>query len=56
MTSDVLSVPSGLLIGGERITDGSGGTHAHIYPATGWPNAHIRLAGPDDIDRAVASA
>jgi acyl-CoA reductase-like NAD-dependent aldehyde dehydrogenase len=56
MTSDVLSVPSGLLIGGERITDGSGGTHAHIYPATGRPNAHIRLAGPDDIDRAVASA
>ena len=56
MTSDVLSVPSGLLIGGERITDGSGGTHAHIYPATGQPNAHFDLAGPDDIDRAVASA
>jgi acyl-CoA reductase-like NAD-dependent aldehyde dehydrogenase len=47
---------AGLLIGGDRITDASGGTHAHIYPATGQPNAHIPLAGADEIDRAVASA
>ena len=46
----------GLLIGGDRITEASGGTHAHIYPATGQPNAHIQLAGADEIDRAVASA
>jgi acyl-CoA reductase-like NAD-dependent aldehyde dehydrogenase len=46
----------GLLIGGERIADASGGTYAHIYPANGQPNAHIPLAGADDIDRAVASA
>jgi hypothetical protein len=45
-----------LLIGGDRITEASGGTHAHIYPATGQPNAHIQLAGADEIDRAVASA
>jgi acyl-CoA reductase-like NAD-dependent aldehyde dehydrogenase len=30
--------------------------HAHIYPATGQPNAHIALAGADEVDRAVASA
>ena len=56
MTSDVLSLPSGLLIGGDRITDTSGGTYAHIYPATGEPNAHVPLAGADEIDRAVESA
>lgn len=50
------TLSGGLLIGGDRITDASGGTHAHIYPATGQPNAHIPLAGTDDIDRAVASA
>jgi acyl-CoA reductase-like NAD-dependent aldehyde dehydrogenase len=50
------SLSGGLLIGGDRITDASGGTHPHIYPATGRPNAHIPLAGAAEIDRAVASA
>ncbi|MGX9792830.1 aldehyde dehydrogenase family protein [Mycobacterium sp. MMS18-G62] len=50
------TVAGGLLIGGDRVTETSGGTYAHIYPATGQPNAHIPLAGPDEIDRAVASA
>jgi aldehyde dehydrogenase (NAD+) len=50
------TLSAGLLIGGDRITDTSGGTHAHIYPATGQPNAHIPLAGADEIDRAVTSA
>ena len=50
------TLAGGLLIGGDRITDASGGTHAHLYPATGQPNAHIPLAGADEIDRAVASA
>ncbi len=45
-----------MLIGGERIAEASGGMHAHIYPATGEPNAHTPLAGADEIDRAVASA
>jgi acyl-CoA reductase-like NAD-dependent aldehyde dehydrogenase len=49
-------VAGGLLIAGDRVTETSGGTYAHIYPATGQPNAHIPLAGADDIDRAVASA
>jgi aldehyde dehydrogenase (NAD+) len=50
------SLSGGLLIAGDRIADASGGVHAHIYPATGQPNAHIPLAGADEIDRAVASA
>lgn len=50
------TMAGGLLIGGDRVTETSGGTYAHIYPATGQPNAHIPLAGADEIDRAVASA
>jgi acyl-CoA reductase-like NAD-dependent aldehyde dehydrogenase len=50
------TLSGGLLIGGDRITDASGGTHSHIYPATGQPNAIIPLAGAAEIDRAVASA
>lgn len=45
-----------MLIAGERIATGSGGTHEHIYPGSGLPNAVIPLAGSDEIDRAVASA
>jgi acyl-CoA reductase-like NAD-dependent aldehyde dehydrogenase len=44
-----------LLIGGDKVT-GSGGSYEHFYPATGKPNTTIELAGPDDVDRAVASA
>jgi acyl-CoA reductase-like NAD-dependent aldehyde dehydrogenase len=50
------TLSGGLLIGGDRIAEASGGTYAHIYPATGQPNAQIPLAGADDIDRAVTSA
>jgi acyl-CoA reductase-like NAD-dependent aldehyde dehydrogenase len=50
------TLSGGLLIGGDRIADSSGGTHAHIYPATGQPNATIALAGAAEIDNAVASA
>lgn len=50
------TLSGGLLIGGDRITDSSGGAYAHIYPATGQANADVRLAGADEIDRAVASA
>ena len=45
-----------MLIAGDRVTETSGGTYSHIYPATGQPNAHIPLAGADEIDRAVASS
>jgi aldehyde dehydrogenase (NAD+) len=50
------TLSGGLLIGGDRITEASGGTHSHIYPATGQPNAIIPLAGAAEIDHAVASA
>lgn len=30
--------------------------HGHVFPGTGEVNAHVTLAGPDDIDRAVALA
>lgn len=45
----------GVLIGDERIstTDTS---HAHIYPATGRPNATVALGGAPEIDRAVSAA
>jgi acyl-CoA reductase-like NAD-dependent aldehyde dehydrogenase len=46
----------GLLIGGDRITESSGGTHAHVFPATGQQNAIVTLAGATEMDRAVASA
>jgi aldehyde dehydrogenase (NAD+) len=56
MTSIADTLPTGLLIGGDRITNTSGGYHAHIYPATGRPNATVPLAGAAEIDQAVASA
>ena len=48
--------PVGLVIGDERITETSESLHNHIYPATGASNATVALAGPDEIDRAVAAA
>ncbi|OBA74417.1 betaine-aldehyde dehydrogenase [Mycobacterium sp. 1554424.7] len=50
------SLQGGLLIAGDRVNRSSGGTHQHIYPATGRPNATVQLAGPAEIDEAVASA
>lgn len=52
--SSVIS-PTSLLIAGEAIAQTSAGTHDHIYPATGHPNVVVALAGPQEIDRAVAS-
>ncbi len=49
-------LPTDLLIGGDRVTGSSGGTHDHIYPGTGRSNATIELAGEVEVDRAVQSA
>lgn len=49
-------VLTSLLIGGDWVSGSSGGTHDHIYPATGRPNATIEMAGEEEIDRAVKSA
>lgn len=54
--SSALSLSTGLLIGGDLVTRSSGGTHQHVYPATGRPNADVPLAGPSDVDAAVGSA
>ncbi|MYR06731.1 aldehyde dehydrogenase family protein [Gordonia sp. SID5947] len=54
LPADVL--PTGLLIGGDRVNHSSAGSHEHIYPATGKPNATVTLAGFDEVDRAVAAA
>jgi acyl-CoA reductase-like NAD-dependent aldehyde dehydrogenase len=54
--STATSLSAGLLIGGELMTTASGGSHQHLYPATGQPNVTVPLAGADDIDRAVASS
>lgn len=57
MTAEPSALPSGaLLIGEQRVTGASGGTHQHIYPGTGQPNAAIELAGPEEIGYAVAVA
>ncbi|MER6810252.1 aldehyde dehydrogenase family protein [Spirillospora sp. NPDC000708] len=51
------AVPDGaLLIGGDRMTGSSGGTHQHIYAATGRPNGIVELAGATEMDQAVTAA
>lgn len=57
MTSVVLpGDPIGSLIGDRRVTASSGGLHAHVYPATGLPNATVALAGAAEVDAAVSAA
>ncbi len=46
----------GLLIGGDRIPNPSGGTYAHHDPATGRQQAEVPLAGAAEVDLAVAAA
>jgi aldehyde dehydrogenase (NAD+) len=51
------SVPAvHLHIGEERRTSGGGGEHEHVYPATGEAQGAVPLAGPEDVDAAVAAA
>lgn len=45
-----------LIIGGEELTEASGGTYEHVNPATGLVQSRIPLAGPAEVDRAVAAA
>jgi acyl-CoA reductase-like NAD-dependent aldehyde dehydrogenase len=46
----------GHLIGGGWTSSHAGGTHPHRYPATGRVQAEVGLAGPADVDAAVAAA
>jgi aldehyde dehydrogenase (NAD+) len=45
-----------LRVGGECLSVGSGGTHAHVQPATGEIDAGIPLAGSTEMDQAVLAA
>ena len=47
---------AGLVIGESFLDSGSGGTHVHVFPATGEEQAEIPLAGPKEVDAAVAAA
>ncbi|UXA06212.1 aldehyde dehydrogenase family protein [Mycobacterium sp. SMC-2] len=48
--------PGRMLIGEEWVAQGSGGEFVHIDPSTGRPHPPIAMAGPADVDRAVAAA
>ena len=57
MTAIASDVPTrGLLIGGADVPAASGDTIPVLNPATGQTVANVACAGPDDVDRAVASA
>src|ERR1700689_1524238 len=45
-----------LHVAGDRLDEGSGGTHKHINPATGKADAQIPLAGRAEVHRAVDAA
>jgi len=45
-----------LHVGAKRLTAGSGGTHAHICPATGAVTGEIPLAGTAEVEAAVEAA
>ncbi len=49
-------LPTALLIGGDRVSNSSGGTYDHIYAATGQSNATIELAGDIEVNQAVLAA
>lgn len=50
-------LPAGaLLIGGEWLDSGSGGSHIHVNPATGKGQGQVPLAGIDEVNRAVSAA
>ena len=56
MTVD-MSVPTvHLHVGAEQRTTGSGGTHDHVFPATGSVQGTVPLAGVDDVHDAVQAA
>ncbi len=45
-----------LIAGSSRADTGSGAIHPHIYPALGSLTKELRLAGPAEVDVAVAAA
>ena len=50
------ALPSGLFIGGDWVTQSSAGLMEHISPITGRMQREFVVAGPPEIDQAVATA
>jgi acyl-CoA reductase-like NAD-dependent aldehyde dehydrogenase len=53
---EFIAQPHRLLIGSERLDAADGRTFATVDPATGAEIAQVALAGPEDVERAVAAA
>jgi len=54
---DISAFPEfSLVIGEERARSGNGIDWGHVYPGTGRITREIRLASPDDVDRAVVAS
>ncbi|RLV47457.1 aldehyde dehydrogenase [Nocardioides mangrovicus] len=51
-----VTLPSELIIGGERLSAASGGAFEHVNPATGRAQGSIPMAGAAEVDAAVAAA
>jgi acyl-CoA reductase-like NAD-dependent aldehyde dehydrogenase len=45
-----------LLIGGQRLRESTGGSHQHVYPATGQVTSALPMAGPAEVDLAARTA
>src|SRR5271169_2316350 len=43
-------------IGGSHLSASGGAEHLHHYPATGSPTITVPLAGPAEVDKAIAAA
>jgi aldehyde dehydrogenase (NAD+) len=56
MRNAEVPLPSGLVIDGQLIESASGGRFEHVNPSTGLVQGSIPLAGPTEVDAAVASA
>lgn len=55
-TVDRTPIQAKLIIGGQELTEGSGGTFTHINPATGKAQAEVPLAGRKETNQAVSCA
>jgi aldehyde dehydrogenase (NAD+) len=57
MNAPTFSLPkAGLVIGDQRLVQGSGGVHQHRFAGTGEVQAEVPIAGAAEVERAVAAA
>ena len=49
-------LPNRLVIGSDFLDHASGGQYEHVNPATGRGQRTLPMAGPDEVDRAIATA